>query len=108
MAEGRTRKGRVARSNNKEEDHLVHSFYSTLLYEKLQQVVSQATEREVGGCLLPGGVCKKTGRLVADVLKEKHPYMRLPSVENSTFTDFEEHKDVPEMVPFNLSEKNIT
>ena len=66
------------------------SFHSTLLSGKLQQAFHRATDREGGGCLLPGDVCTKTGRPVADVLREKHPSMRVPPVENPMCAAFEE------------------
>ena len=48
FAEGRAREGRVARSYEEEEDHLVHSFHRTFLLRKLQQEVHQATHRGRG------------------------------------------------------------
>ena len=50
----------------------------------------------------------KTGQPVADVLWEKHPDMRVPSVENPTCAAFEEYEKVPEMVPLDLSEDDVT
>ena len=37
-----------------------------------------ATDREGGRCLLPEDLCTKTGRPVAEVLREKYPDMRVP------------------------------
>ena len=36
LAKGRSREGRVVRSNEEEEDRLAHSFHSTLLLGKLR------------------------------------------------------------------------
>ena len=49
-----------------------------------------------------------TGRLVAGVLQEKHPDMRVPPVENPTCAAFEEYEEVPETVPLDLSDNNVT
>ena len=58
------------------------SFHETVLSGKIRQAVRRATDREGGGCLLPEDKYTKTGRLVAEVLREKHPDMRVPPVEN--------------------------
>ena len=50
----------------------------------------------------------KTGRPVAEVLREKHPDMWVPPVENPTCTAFEEYKDLPEMVPLDFTEDDVT
>ena len=62
------------------EEHkaVARSYHDTVLSGKLPQDVHQATDREGGGCLFPDDQCTKTGRLVAEVLREKHPDMRVP------------------------------
>ena len=55
-----------------------------------------------GRCLLKGGACTKTGRLVADILQYKYPYMCVPPVENSMCSVFKEYEEVLETVPFDL------
>ena len=78
-----------------------------MLSEKLRQAVRRATDREGGGCLLPDDQCIKTGRPVAEVLREKHPDMRVPPVENPTCAAFEEYEDVPETVPLDFTEDDV-
>ena len=63
---------------------MAQSCHNTVLSGKICQAVCRATNREGRGCLLPDDQCTKTRRLVAEVLWEKHPYMRAPSVENPT------------------------
>ena len=50
----------------------------------------------------------ESGRLVADVLQEKHPDMRVPPVENPSRVAFEDYEKVTETVPLNLMEYDIT
>ena len=69
--------------------------------------VRQPTRRG-GGCLLQGDKCTKTGRPVADVLREKHPDMCVPPVENPACTAFEEYEDVPETVTLDFTEEDVT
>ena len=86
---------------------MARSFHETVLSGKLRQAVRRATDREGGGCLLPGDKCTKTGRPVADVLREKHPDMRVPPVENPACAAFEEYEDVPKTVPLDFTEDDV-
>ena len=61
-----------------------------------------------GECLLPVELCTKTGRPVADVLREKHPEMCVTPMENLTYAAFGEYEEVPETVPLDFSEDNVT
>ena len=74
---GAAREGRVTRGEG-DEDVRAWQFHGTVLFGKLRQVVQTLTTHKGGGCLLPGDVCKKTKRLVADVLEGKHPDTRTP------------------------------
>ena len=82
--------------------------HKTVLSGKLRQAVRRATDREGGGCLLPEDQCTKTGRPVAEVLREKHPDMRVPPVEKPTCVAFEKYGDVPETIPLDFTEDDIT
>ena len=81
-AEEAAREGRSAFSSEEEDDVVARSFHETVLLGKLRQAVRRATNREGGGCLLSDEQCTKTGRPVSEVLREKHPDMRVPPVEN--------------------------
>ena len=61
-----------------------------------------------GGCLLPEDQCTKTGRPVAEVLREKHPDMRVTPVKKPVCADFEKYGDVPETAPLNFTEDDVT
>ena len=98
-AEGAAREGRAAFSGKEEGDTVARSFHETVLLGKLWQAICQATDWEGGGYLLPEDQCTKTGRPVVEVLQEKHPYMRVPPVENRMCAAFEDCGDVPETVP---------
>ena len=51
--------------------------------------------------------CTKTGQPVAEVLREKYPDMRVPSVENPMCAAFEEYGGVPETVPLDFTENDF-
>ena len=106
--EGAAGEGRAAFSGEEEDDAVAQSFHKAVLSGKLQQAVRRATEREGGGCLLPGDKCTKNGRPVADVLWEKHPDMRVPPMEKPTCAAFEVYEEVPETVPLDFMEDDVT
>ena len=106
-AEGAVREGRDAIGGEEEDEAVARSYQDTLLPGKLWQAVRQATDREGGGCFLPDGQCTKTGRLVAEVSQEKHPYMCVTPVENPVCISFEEYEDMPELVSLNFTEDDV-
>ena len=79
-----------------------------MLYGKLIQAVRWATNREGGGCILPDDQCTKNGQPIAEILREKHPDMPVPPVENPMCVAFEKYGEVPETVPLNFTEDDIT
>ena len=107
-AEEATREGRAASGGEEEDKAVARSYHDTVFSGKLRQAVCRATDKKGGGCLLPDNQCTKTGQPVAEVLREKHPDMRVPPVENPTCTAFEEYEEVPETVPFEFAEYDIT
>ena len=94
-AEGATREGRAAFGGKEEDDTMARGFHETVLLGKLRHAVRRATDREGGGYLLSDDQCTKTGRPVAEVLREKYPGMRAPPVEITTCAAFEEYEEVP-------------
>ena len=107
-AEGPARKGRATFSGEEEDDAVAQIFNETVLSGKFRQAVCRATDREGGGCLLPDEQCNKTGRLVSEVLREKHLDMRVPPVEKTTCAAFEEYENMPETVPLDFTENDVT
>ena len=79
-----------------------------VLSGNLRQAVCRSTDREGRGYLLLDDQFTKTGRLVANVLQEKHPDMRVPPIKNSMCAAFKEYKEVPEAVPLDFTEDDIT
>ena len=77
-SEGAAQEGRAASGGEEENETVARSFHETVLSRKLQQAVRRAANQERRGCLLPEDKCTKTGRPVAEVLREKHPDMHVP------------------------------
>ena len=107
-AEGVAREGRAASGGEEEEEAVARSFHETVLSGNLRQAVRRATDWEGGGCLLPDDQCTKTGRPVAEVLREKHPDMHVPPVENTTCAAFEMYGEVPKTAPLDFTEDDVT
>ena len=87
---------------------MARGFHETVLSGENRQAIRRETYREGGGCLLPDEQCMKTERPVAEVLREKYPDMRVPPMENPTCAAFEEYEDVPETVPLDFMEDDVT
>ena len=77
-AEGSAQEGRSASVGKEEDKDVDRIYHDTVLSGKLRQAVRQATSREGGRCLLLEDQCNKNGQPVAEVLREKHPDMRVP------------------------------
>ena len=77
-AEGYAWEGRSTSVGEEEEESVAWSYHDTVLSGKLRQAVYRATDREGGGCLLLYDQCTKTGRTVAEILREKHSDIRVP------------------------------
>ena len=107
-AEGASREGRAASGGEEEEEVVARSYDNTVLWGKLWQAVRRATDKERGGCLLLDDQCTKTGRLVVEVLHEKHLDMRVPPVENPTCIAFKKYGAVTETVPLDFTEDDVT
>ena len=48
------------------------------------------------------------GQPVAEVLREKRPDMRFPPMENPACAAFEEYGEVPQTVPLDFTENDVT
>ena len=87
---------------------VARSYHDTVFSGKLRWAVRRSTNREGRGCLLLDDQCTKTGLPVAEVIREKHPYMCVPPEENPMCKTFEKYGEVPEMVPLEFAEDNVT
>ena len=106
-AEGAAREGKVDREEVDEEGW-VRQLHDTILSGNLRQSVWQLTAREGGGCLLLGEVCTNNGRPKSDFLREKHPDTRIPQVGDPQCSAFERYEEVPETVPLEFLEDDVT
>ena len=107
-AEGATQEGRAASGGKEEDDAIGRSYLDMVLSGKLRQSVCRANDSEEGECLLLDNQCTKTGLPVAEILRKKHPDMCVPSVENPTCVAVEKYGEVPQMVPLDFTEDDIT
>ena len=67
-----------------------------VLSGKVRAAVQMVTERDPGRLFRPSDFCSKTGRLVMDVLRDKHPNaVVLPPEDFDMHTDPHDHRDMP-------------
>ena len=57
--------------------------------------------------ILPDDQCTQTERLVAKVIRENHPDMRVPPVKNTMCGAFREYEEMPETVPLDFMDDYI-
>ena len=97
-AKGVAREGRMAREEGDKEVR-AQRFHDTVMSGNMRQAIWRFNARGGGGCLLPGDVCKNTGRTLAGVLQKKHPNTRILQVGDPQCSAFERFEEVPETVP---------
>ena len=106
-AEGAAREGRAAFSGEEEDDAVARSFHKTVLSGKLRQAVCRETDKEGGGCLLPGEKCTKLGDRLQMSSGRSTRTCVPPPAENPTCAAFEEYGEVPEIVPLDFTEDDV-
>ena len=57
--------------------------------------------------MFPGGAYTKTGQLVMEVIREKHPAIHIPYLTDLEYSSFEEYNQDPDFVPLNISEGDV-
>ena len=106
--EGAALEGTAANGKEENDEAISLSCHDTVLSGKLRQAVCRATDKEGGGCFLPDDQFTKSGLTVAEVIQEKHPDMRLPTVENPTFAAFKAYGKVPGTVSLDNTKDDAT
>ena len=85
------RRGRVGGGRGKgtdDDDSIARKYHSMVCDGKLRPAVRWLTSRDGGGVLSPEDACTKTGRFVIDVLREKHPDLMVPDLEDEEWASF--------------------
>ena len=88
---------------NESKEKRTKIFHSLILKGELRRAVRYLTDRESGGVLFPDQVDSKSGKLIKDVLPDKHPQARIPSATlfNRNPADF------PNLLDIDVSECHI-
>ena len=86
-----------------DDETLARAFNAKVLSGRLRVAVRFATNRDGGGVLQPDDPCTKTGRPVLEVLRDKHPAMRVPDATSLQREAFESYDSTPEPVPLNIT-----
>ena len=69
------------------------------LYCNIQAAVRGIRGHGHSGVLLPGDADTKTGRPFMEVLRDKHPMMRIPDLSDPECSSFEEYEKEPDALP---------
>ena len=69
----------------------------------LGEAVQALTRGDKGGVLQPEDACTKTGRPVLEVLREKHPQMKVQDLAAADRSNFEPYDCIPQPLPVEIT-----
>jgi hypothetical protein len=78
---------------------IARKYHSMVVAGKLRSAVRQLTNRDGGGVLQFDGADTKSGRRVIDVLRDKHPDLKIPDLEMEEWASFEEYEECRTSTP---------
>ena len=93
-------------TNRREEydEHRAKTLHSLVLRGKLLTAVRWITERETGGVIKPAERCTKTGDILMEFLRTKHPKARPP-----TSASMKSYPDCPlELISMDITGDTVT
>lgn len=82
-------------------------FNGKFLSGRTRQAVRQLTSRDSGGLLDPQDIDPKSNRPVIEVLRSKHPGLRVPDLDREEQTAFEAYESCPDVIPQVISAEAI-
>ena len=88
-------------------DAQARAFNARLLSGRLRTAVRTLTSQSGGGVRQPDDLCSKAGRLVWQVLQEKHPALRDPTTVGHEDGAFEPYPDPPAPVPVCVTQDDV-
>ena len=90
-----------------DEENIARKYHSMVIEGRLRSAVRMLTRREGGGVLSPEDADTKTGRPVIDVLREKHPDLRIPDLGQDDWASFEKYATCRESVPVDCTQEMV-
>lgn len=83
------------------------AFNGKVLSGRLRQAVQALTRGDKGGVLQPDENCTKTGRPVLEILREKHPKMRIQDLDAADRSCFEPYDRTPQPLPVEITAEDV-
>ena len=74
---------------------------------KIWSAVRGILGQRPSGVFFPVDAETKTGRHIMEVLRDKHPVMRIPDLTYPECSYFEEYEKYPDVMPLDISEEDI-
>jgi len=78
-----------------------------VLSGRLRQAVRRLTNRDGGGVLQPDEECTKAGVPVLQVLRSKHPALRVPELDTPDCKVFESYPELPAAIPMEVTAEHV-
>jgi hypothetical protein len=91
--------GFSGRNKDSSEDNIARRFNTMVHDGKIRAGVRMLTNRDGGGVLAPGDSDTKSGRPVLEVLREKHPDIRVPDLDREDWHSFETYPECANTIP---------
>ena len=90
-----------------DDETLARKYNSMVTEGRLGPAVKMLTNRNGGGVLGPEDLCTKVHRPVIDVLREKHPDLRIPKLDEEEWASFEAYEECLTPIPLDCSSEIV-
>jgi hypothetical protein len=100
-------KGKAGGHPPADADSLARAFNGKVLGGRMRVAVRKVTDRGGGGVLLPDDTDAKSGLKVIEVLRSKHPDLRVPDLADPEHTAFEPYPHLPEPLPLDITAEHV-
>ena len=101
------RRGSRGVQREADDDSIAQTYHSMVIDGRLRAGVRWLTNRDGGGILNPEDADTKTLRPVIDILREKHPDILIPNLDDEDWASFEEYDECLDSVPVTCEQETV-
>ena len=102
------RRGEGGLQRDEDDDSTARRYHSMVIGGRLRGAVRMLTNRDGGGVLHPEETDAKSGRKVIEVLREKHPELMIPDLEQEGWASFEKYDTCKTTIPVDCTEEIVS
>ena len=101
------KRGAGGARKSKDDESIARKYHSMVIGGRLRAAVRMLSNRDGGGVMHPEDADTKSGRKVIDVLREKHPEMMIPGLDEEGWASFESYDECLNSVPVDCTEETV-